>query len=93
MLRVSSNVNKTINICICGSGNIAHALVGYLGKKNNHNINILSSNNFTWRKITVFQNDKVSSIGKVDIVTNDASRIIPQSDIIIFTVPLYTLDK
>jgi prephenate dehydrogenase len=44
------------NICICGGGNISHALAGILSNKG-HNINIFTRQPDKWnKKITTFIN-------------------------------------
>ena len=47
-------MNEKNNICICGGGNISHALVGVLSSKG-HSINILKRQSSKWNnKITTY---------------------------------------
>jgi opine dehydrogenase len=90
---VKFDIKKAHVICVVGSGNIAHSLVGMLGNKANIEINILSTSNQRWNEISVYKNNILISKGMVNIVTNDVSKIIPQSDIIFFTVPVFAREK
>ena len=79
-------------ISICGSGNIAHALIGFIGNKNDIIINIYSSNNYNWKNIDIIDNNEIISSGKVNSVSNNPS-IITNSDVILFTVPSFARSK
>jgi ketopantoate reductase len=73
-----------MNIAIIGSGNIAHALVACINKKEVDNIFLLTSNSFSSNTI---KTNVESCKGKIDIISTKPEEIIPNSDLIIFTVP------
>jgi len=73
-----------MNVTIIGSGNIAHALVACLNKKEIDKIFVLTSHPF---KIKRIKTNIEFCEGNVDIVSNKPEEVIPNSDLIIFTVP------
>jgi len=73
-----------MNIAIIGSGNIAHALVACLNKKEVDNIFLLTSNPFSSNTI---KTNIESCEGKINIISDKPEEIIPNSDLVIFTVP------
>ena len=77
-----------MNITIIGSGNIAHALIASLNSVKDDKIYVLSSLNENWKKITAIRNTS-STEGYVELVSNNASKVIPKSDIILFTLPSF----
>ena len=82
-----------IKICICGAGNMAHALIAYTANNDKYEFNILSSKNENWTEIKGYDEELVISTGSVNLVTKDASLVIPDSDIIILTVPIFARKK
>jgi len=82
-----------MNITICGSGNLSHALVSCISKEN-VNINILSYNKNKFKEIFAYDiNNKFLFSGYVNEFTDDPSLVIPNSDIIIFTTPSFIREK
>jgi len=81
-----------MNITIIGSGNIAHALISSLKVDQNTKLYMLSSVEKNWQSITAIQNDK-NKKGYIELVSNDASQVIPKSDIIIFTLPSFAREQ
>jgi len=80
-----------MNICIIGSGNIAHALVAFVGSKADVNLKILSSSDKDWQEITTTHENRVLK-GKVELVTSNPE-IISKSDLILFTTPAFARDS
>ena len=81
-----------MKICIIGNGNISHALVGFLGNKNNVELSIYSTNKITsyFKDIAVFDDDKkLKTKGKVNRIVSNPKDVIPNSDIIIFAIPSF----
>jgi len=73
-----------MNITIIGSGNIAHALVACLNKKEVNNIFLLTSTPFS---SNIIKTNIESCEGKINIISDKPEDIIPNSDLVIFTVP------
>jgi hypothetical protein len=78
-----------MNITIIGSGNIAHALIACLNINTSDKLYILTSTQKNWSAI-VAQKDKV---GYITEITDDPSRVIPQSNIIMFTLPSFAREE
>jgi hypothetical protein len=75
-----------MNITIIGFGNIAHALVAYLGKKDDINVSILSSNSLaSINEVSLLDNASIK--GNIQTISNNPSDVIPDSDLILFCVP------
>lgn len=76
-----------MNICIVGSGNIAHALIALLGHENE--INILSSSFFDVNEIIGYTDGVEKFRGTINTISSDPKDVIPESEMIIFTVPAF----
>lgn len=77
-----------INICICGGGNLGHVIGGYLAAKPDINVSILTRHPERWgRQLEVTLLNGSSVKGDLDIVTNDPSKVIPQTDIAFICLP------
>lgn len=83
------------NICICGGGNISHALAGILSNKG-HNINILTRQPDKWnKKITTFinvLNNNSTFESNLQKISSNPSIVIKDVDIIIIACPLMAYD-
>jgi hypothetical protein len=73
-----------MNITIVGFGNIAHALIAYIGDKQDINISVLSSSKIDSSSISLYNN---AIKGSIQIVSDEPSDIIPNSDLILLTLP------
>lgn len=77
-------------VCICGGGNISHALSALLGSREELEVYILTRKPENWSENIIGHTpsgDKV--IGKPAIITDDASLVIPKSDAVFVTVPAF----
>jgi len=76
-------------ICICGGGNLGQTLAGVLSSREDIELFVLTRKPEKWKsKIKViYGNEKI--IGKPEIITDKPSEVIPQSNIIIMTLPSY----
>lgn len=78
-----------MTVTVVGSGNIAHALISCLRIRDNDTINVLTSqSDYAWKGIKAHIDD-ISKEGFINVISNDPQKIIPQSDIILFTVPAF----
>lgn len=77
-----------MKVCICGGGNIAHAYIGDLSKKEHvHSINILTRQPENWdKKIEINYNNEFSYYAVPDCITCDFE-ILKDMDVIIITIP------
>lgn len=83
-----------MEITIVGSGNIAHALVAYLGNKQmNNTVHVLSSQKQEWEEVEANDGEGNVVKGRTGIITDDPSEIIPASDLILFTLPSFARKK
>lgn len=81
-----------MNICICGGGNISHALAGILSHNGNY-INVLTRKPHKWsKKIMVTLPDDKKIIGNLKNISNQAKNVIPHCHIIIISVPIYAIN-
>ena len=100
----SINKEKELQITVCGSGSGAHAFVVTAASKFSprYRVNWYSINGNTNNRISktlnkndgylqgVFVQENALVYGKPNIVSNDASKVIPDSDIIVLCVPAYS---
>lgn len=83
------NVRK---ICICGGGNQGHALAGMLGSRSDLEINMLTRRPELWKhEITVINPEGLKSSGNINIISDNPKHVIPQSDLIIISLPSYAV--
>lgn len=83
---------EKLNICICGGGNMGHALAGILGSRDDLEISILTRQVTAWeKKVTVTLNNGERLQGVLQCITDDPSEVIPQSDLIFITVPSFAM--
>lgn len=77
-----------MNICICGGGNLGHALAGEISKNEFiTSVNVLTRNPQKWQnEIEVFHNKDFSHTNKIDKITDDKS-MLKDMDIVIITIP------
>lgn len=76
-------------VTVIGSGNIAHALIACMNIDKNDTVNVLTSqSNCEWNNIRAYCGDKIKE-GQIDNVTSDPKKVIPQSNIILLTVPAF----
>lgn len=77
-----------MKICICGGGNLGHALAGEISKNEIiTSVNILTRNPQNWQnEIEVYHNKELHHINKIDKVTDDKS-LLKDMDVIIITIP------
>jgi hypothetical protein len=73
-----------MKITIVGFGNIAHALIAYMGAKENIKISILTSSIIDTNSIVLSDN---SSKGIIYTISSQPSKVIPDSDLILLTTP------
>lgn len=75
-------------IGICGGGNIAHSLIGLLGADASNEIRLLTRKPNAWQKqIRVVNREGEDLVGNIAAISDDASQIIPECDILILALP------
>jgi opine dehydrogenase len=80
------------NICVCGGGNISHAIAGTMAYKG-HKINILTRNPECWNKKIDVLTPTINYSGVLNIISNDPKDVIPNSNIIIISVPTFAIEN
>ena len=85
---------KKQTICICGGGNLAHVVGGFLAAKTNGEVSLLTRHPERWnpnRTITVSDNDGGVSVGKFSNITSDPQIALTGADIVLFCLPGYAI--
>lgn len=81
-----------MNICIVGGGNLGHYIIAKLG--NQHNVTLYTRDNAIWNNsITAYDIDGSSFSGKLSVVSNEPSQVLPESQLIFITWPTHVLAK
>ncbi len=74
-------------IGICGGGNIAHSLIGLLGANPSNEIKLLTRKPSEWQnQIRVINREGDDLVGNLAAISDDASKIIPESALPIATL-------
>ena len=79
-------------ICICGGGSLGHVCLAVLSNQKDIVVNLLTSKPEKWSHeiiVTDFNNRIYKS--KINIITNDPAKVIPQSDLILLCLPGYAI--
>lgn len=75
------------HITICGGGSLGHVIAGYLAYHTDMKVSVLTRNPEKWNnEIKIIAPDESYS-GKIECVTTDPSKVIPNADIVLLTVP------
>lgn len=82
--------NKLINICVCGGGNLAHAIAGELSHNDKNNkVSILTRKPERWSNVLEVQHDhKFAYNSELVNITNNYT-ILENMDIIILSIPAF----
>ena len=84
----------SMNIVVCGGGNMGHAIAGNLSLVENTKISILTRNPLKWSKNLTIQNPDGSICQSKELyVTSEAKEVIPNANIIIITVPNFGIKE
>lgn len=81
-----------MNITICGGGNLGHVLIGVLSENTVVNVNLLTQKPSEWsRHIEIRDMNGKKYQGRLDIITDIPSEVIPQSDMVILCLPGFAI--
>jgi len=80
-----------VKITIIGFGNIAHALIAYIGSKADVELSVLTSH--PYMSDNVVSVDDSQQKGTIRKISDNPEEIIPDSDMILFTVPSHVRRK
>lgn len=86
-------LNNKKNICICGGGNLGHVIAGVAAYKG-YNVSLLTRKPELWQSslsITDFKGN--TFIGNITTITNEASQVIPQADIVLLCLPGFAIEE
>ncbi len=91
----SNNQNNNTTVTVVGGGNSAHILIPFLSAAGN-TVNLLTRRPDEWKmkvlcEITDMQNNITQTIeGNISKKSNDPADVIPDSDVIIFCMPVHS---
>ncbi len=82
-------------VCIIGGGNIGHYLIAAIGQNTDLRVNLLTSTPDAFRGYIQSINtvNGEITVGKLNKASSDPSQVIPDADMIIFTVPSHTYEQ
>jgi hypothetical protein len=79
-----------VRIAICGGGNVAHVLVGLLSQRKGLEIRVLTRKPDLWdESIRVLDDQERNTTGCPHSISNQASEVIPNADLVILALPAY----
>lgn len=81
------------SLCICGGGNLGTVIAGVALSKG-YKVNLLTGHPESWRKeITVTDEFGKKYSGVLSEISNDPSKVIPGSDIVLYCLPGTVIEK
>ena len=81
-------------ICICGGGSTGHVLAGYLSGKDKACVNILTTRPDKWSNtLKINLPDGGALVGKLNVVTDNPSKVITQCDIVLLCLPGFAIKE
>jgi hypothetical protein len=86
-----SEIQNNQIVTVCGGGHEAHALAGMISN-NGFKVNVLTRKPNDWSKNIVVNLPDKNFEATLEVVTNDASQIIPNSDVILVACPSFAFD-
>lgn len=82
-----------MRICICGGGGLGHTCAGVLSNKENVTVDLLTNRPDQWNhRYVVNLPDGKPLIGKLDTITDNPEKVIPQADIVFFCLPAFRVE-
>lgn len=86
-------MNDKLNICICGGGNLGSVCAGVFLHQG-HKVNLLTGHPAQWNpEIKVKDVNNNFYEGFMSLISDDASRVIPDSDLVLLCVPGYLIER
>lgn len=83
-----------MNIVVCGGGSMGHAIAGKLSLNSNTNISVLTRSPERWNKtIKIKYSENEITESKELFITSEASKVIPEANIIIISVPNFGIKE
>lgn len=77
-------------ICICGGGNIAHALAAVLGARPGLDVCVLTRRPLQWRRhVHAIYRDELEVVGTLRRVSAEASEVVPGANVVLIALPSF----
>ena len=81
-------------ICICGGGNLGHAIAGYLAAKEDCRVSLLTRHPDKWNNVLKITDPNNKAYrGELYKISNDASEVLSDIDIILLCLPGFAMEK
>ena len=86
--------NKITKVCLVGGTSTTHYLASILGEKPDFKVNILTRNPSKWSTTIncLDKSDYIIATGIINKISDDPKEVIPDSNIIIISVPSFCLE-
>lgn len=79
-------------ICICGGGSLGHVIAGYLGRKDNVSVNILTRKPELWKhELCISTPDGDVVKGKLNVISNKPEEALRNATIVLLCLPGYAI--
>ena len=83
-----------MNICIVGGGALGHVCAGVLASQSDVNVNIYTQQPQLWsHDITINDINKKCYKGHINLISNEAKKVIANSDIVFLCLPGFLIQK
>lgn len=83
-----------MRITVCGGGSLGHVCIGVLSQSKDVEVSLLTQHPEKWNSaIVITDNDGKKIEGHLHKIVSDPSVVIPESDIILFCLPGFLIEK
>lgn len=83
-----------MRITVCGGGSLGHVCIGVLSQSKDVEVSLLTQHPEMWNSaIVITDNDGKKIEGHLHKIVSDPSVVIPESDIILFCLPGFLIEK
>ena len=81
-----------MNICICGGGNLGHVVAGFVAADGRYDVSILTRHPERWSRQPLIDTPEGNTLtGRLRVVSNDPSQVIPSADIVLLCLPGFSI--
>jgi opine dehydrogenase len=87
---IKGSLRNRIAICVCGGGNLGHALSAVLGANSRVEVRLLTRRPGLWcREVRLIYRGEAELLGRITRASDRASDVIPGAHVVLLTVPSF----
>jgi opine dehydrogenase len=83
-------IEPLLRVCICGGGNLGHALAGIIGSNPAVDVRVLTRRPNEWGSIIkVYWRENHVCLGRISAVSSNARAVVSGSDVVLLALPAF----